>query len=431
MIRDLLLALGLVLSPASQLRVPGLPFGPGEVCIVLWLLWGGLIELGRLGPPMTIALTRVLYFWIAFGSSLVLGTLTAAVIGDLHDPWLFMHDVLAYSLLAPVSMMMVVEPGSALRFRRITWFFVTIGAMFFGVQAIHAWEFFQFGDLDPWYWDRMRGWSSNPNQLALQCAVFVPAALHLAETSKSIRARLCAIVCLIVGAVVGRMTKSDTFTLLLIAGALLYCGLKVLAVLRNSGVKLASAWVLALSLTSVGITTGVVAYVDPHEFDVLLRGLSKDNGAGTQHEASLRVEVWGQAVARGVESGLLGLGPGPHMEIPPSIITGRLSGGKKPKFVDHPDVNGLPNFEAHNTVLDLFTQGGLLAVVSFLTLVISTVIAAVRARSDALIVMMFGLVVFCIFHLIIRSPLFWFAIGLCLVVAFGSSSRPPVPARSR
>ena len=94
-------------------------------------------------------------------------------------------------------------------------------------------------------------------------------------------------------------------------------------------------------------------------------------------------------------------------------------------------MNGLPNFEAHNTVLDLFMQGGLLAVVSLVWLIWTTVSATLRTRSDALTVMMFGLVLFGIFHLIIRSPLFWFSIGLCLVVASKSGGRPTAFARSK
>ena len=431
MIRDLLLALGLVLSPASQLRVPGLPVGPGEVCIVLWLLWSLMIEFVRLGPPMTPAFTRVLTYWIAFGSSLVIGTLTAAVIGDEHDPGLFMHDVLAYALLAPVSIMLVVEPGSRERVNRIAWFFVSIGAVVLGLQAIHGWGLMQFGDLEPWYWDRMRGWSSNPNQLGLQCAVFVPTALHVAETAKTFPRRLGAVLCLIIGAVVGRMTKSDTFTLFLIAGALLYGGLKLMTTLRTTGVRSAATWVLAFTLLSIATMTAGLASIESRELDKLLRGLSKDNGTGTQHEASLRLDVWQQAIERGFDSGMLGLGPGPHLHIPPSIITGRQTGGKRPKYIDHPDVNGLPNFEAHNTVLDLFMQGGLLAVVSLIWLIWTTVSATLRTRSDALTVMMFGLVIFGIFHLIIRSPLFWFSIGLCLVVASKSGGRPTAFARSK
>jgi O-Antigen ligase len=427
MIRDLLLALGLVLSPASQLRLPGVPLGPGEVCFVLWVLSGLLSEATRVGPPFTPVFTRLFLYWVAFGSSLVIGTLMAMVIGDLHDPGLFMHDALAYPLLAAISLLLVVEPGSGLRLRRIAWFVVTIGAVVLALQAVHGLGLLQFGELDPWYWDRLRGWSANPNQLGLLCAVFVPTALHLAETAAGPWSRLVAIMCLVIGAIVGRMTKSDTFSLFMIAGALLYCGLKLRSALRMDAPRLAVkstlAWVIVFALPFLITTGAAVGYLEARQLDTLVRSLSKDNGEGTQREASLRFDVWRQAIGRGVESHFLGLGPGPHIDIPSSIITGRQAGGKRPKYIDHPDVNGLPNFEAHNTILDLFTQGGLLAVVSLVWLIGSTTTSVMRARSDALTVMLFGLVIFGIFHLIIRSPLFWFAIGLCLIVASKSDSR--------
>jgi len=67
--------------------------------------------------------------------------------------------------------------------------------------------------------------------------------------------------------------------------------------------------------------------------------------------------LWRQAIDRGLESGMLGLGPGPHLQIPPSIVAGRVSTGAEPVNIGHPIQNGTANFEAHNTILDLFTQG--------------------------------------------------------------------------
>ena len=43
MFADVLLALGLLLTTASQLRIPGSPIGPGELLLLFWLL----ISIGR------------------------------------------------------------------------------------------------------------------------------------------------------------------------------------------------------------------------------------------------------------------------------------------------------------------------------------------------------------------------------------------------
>jgi O-antigen ligase len=113
---------------------------------------------------------------------------------------------------------------------------------------------------------------------------------------------------------------------------------------------------------------------------------------------------------------MLGLGPGPHLEVPAIIVAARKE-AVEPKYVEHPELNGTPNFEAHNTFLDVFMQGGLLAILSLIGLIATAFLFAYRARLDALAAMMCGLVVMCTFHLIIRHPLFWFAITLCLVAA--------------
>jgi O-antigen ligase len=80
-------------------------------------------------------------------------------------------------------------------------------------------------------------------------------------------------------------------------------------------------------------------------------------------------------------------------------------------------VNGTPNFEAHNTLLDILTQGGLMAVLSLVWLVAGAFLLTYRTRLDGLTVLLCGLTIFSIFHLIVRHPSFWFAIAICLVAA--------------
>ena len=55
---DALLALGLVLSTTSQLRLAG-GIGPGEICLALWVLVMVAREAVRLGPLLTPALSRL------------------------------------------------------------------------------------------------------------------------------------------------------------------------------------------------------------------------------------------------------------------------------------------------------------------------------------------------------------------------------------
>ena len=81
-------------------------------------------------------------------------------------------------------------------------------------------------------------------------------------------------------------------------------------------------------------------------------------------------------------------------------------------------------------MLDLFTQGGLLAVIAFAWLCISTLLMTVRANLFSLALLLCGLGVFSFFHFTIRHPLLWFAIALCLVTATSTHRRAQLEAGS-
>src|SRR5216684_1300510 len=134
MMLDVLFALGLLLTPASQLRLAGFPVGPGEICLLIWMVLILGREAARLGPPLTPALRRLLVFWSLFAIAQSLGTLTAKVIGDEHDPEWFLHDVMAYPLLAAVSCLSVIEPHAGPRLRRTSWLLCALGTPIVAAQ---------------------------------------------------------------------------------------------------------------------------------------------------------------------------------------------------------------------------------------------------------------------------------------------------------
>jgi hypothetical protein len=117
-------------------------------------------------------------------------------------------------------------------------------------------------------------------------------------------------------------------------------------------------------------------------------------------------------VGKGIDSKLIGFGPGPH-------LTSKSFKVPPPK-----------KFEAHNTLLDLFTQGGLAAVAAFVWLSGSALIGPARAQRPALAALIVGLLVFSMFHYTVRHPIFWFGIVLCLLEAgaIRASRRAAIPA---
>jgi O-antigen ligase/polysaccharide polymerase Wzy-like membrane protein len=428
---DVLLTLGLLLSTASQLRPDGAPVGPGEICLAVWVLLMLFREVGRLGPALTPPLSRLLIFWLAFAVAQCVGTMAGFATGDRHDSGLFMHDVMAYPVLAAVSCLSVA--GS--RLHRVAWLLATLGAAWLALQVAFGWGFVNLGDFDTWEWERFRGLSDNANQLALFCAVLGLLSLYLAEAARGLGERVAAVTCMVVAIVAGRLTKSDAFLLVLVAAGPIFVALKLQRWLmsrnRQMPLRSASAWILVLALPLV------MAYVVPlgasaaTEFEDAIKGMTKGGGGrDTEETTRLRMEVWSRAMRRAIESGMLGLGPGPHLEIPPSIVAGRRDSTNDPKHVEHPEFGFVPNFEAHNTFLDLFIQGGLIAVLSLGWLVATALVVTRRAELDALTTLLCGLAIFSIFHLIVRHPIFWFAISLCLVAAADPRRAPTIRVRS-
>jgi hypothetical protein len=391
---------------------------------MIWLLIMLGREVIRLGPPLTPALSRLLIFWGLFAVALSIGTITAFALQDSHDPVWFLHDAVAYLLLSAVSCLSVVEPGAGSRLRQIAWLLVALGSGSLALQLADAWGLAGGPQSDPWYWDRFRGWSENPEQLALLCLGLGLLVLHLAETAARPGQRIGAVACAILPIYVGRLTKTDAFTLVLLTAGPIFVALKLrtwlLLPTRSMTFRSAAAWLAVLALPLVLASAAPLAPSITAQTAVLAKSMSKDNGKTTEQELKLRFDLWSEAWRRGMESGILGLGPGPHLWIPASIVTARTKEKHLPEHILHPTVNGTPNYEAHNTALDLFTQGGLLAILGFLWLVATTLFNTYKAKLAGLTTLLCGLLLFGMSVLIIRYPIFWFAIALCLVEGVGS-----------
>ncbi len=411
---DVLLSLGLLLTTASQLRLGTLPAGPGEACLVLWLV----LAPARPGPSLTPALSRMLAFWTLFLLAQSLGFLTGLFIGEQYDLRWLLHDAMAYPLLMAVSCLSVAGPDAAGRLRRVAWLLTTLGAASLAFQLAVGWSLLDAPAIQPWFWERFRGWSANPNQLALLCVVLAPLALHLADTAASVGARLAAICCMVLPLYVGRMTGSDTFTLAMVAAAPVFAAVKLRGWLLRPGGRLAirsalaGVVVLGLPLMLASLTPAAVTAAGDAEG--VTRGLAKNGGRDLRQESGLRLSLWTDAVQLGVATSFLGLGPGPHLQIPASILAARSKTKEQPENLEHPQLSTAPNFEAHNSFLDLLTQGGVVAVLGLLWILGAAARRAYGAGMAGLAALVCGLGVFCMTGLIVRHPIFWFAVALCL-----------------
>lgn len=417
MIRDALLACGVAIAYATQLDVPRLPFGYGELFLTLWILLSlvRILAGGRL--EATPALAKLAAFWLVLTFALGLGTIVGFMTTVLYlDPLL--HDTVAYALLISVTCLAAAEPDADARLRRSAWWMIGIANICFIIQIGIGWGWIHQPGVDPWYWDRFRGWSENPNQLALYCALFGPLALHLTTTTRNPWGRLLGLSCMAITFYVGRLTKSDTYLYTSILIGLIFVGLRIrtwLAAERaDNGLLRQVALLLMVGVLPLAISLTPYALPEFGSAEDFAKSLTKDKGGErTEETAELRLFLWNEALQKGASAGSLGLGPGPHLERPPIVDK---------QFLPRP-------FEAHSTVLDLYLQGGLVAVVALAGIVGAAAVSALRARADALLALIASIVVFGTPHLIIRHPIVWFVLTMSLVAGTGQTA--PATVRYR
>jgi hypothetical protein len=414
MIGNALLAFGIVLTTASQLRLPAVPLGVGEFCLVLWLAHASLrlVASGRICNPS--AVLQIGAFWACFAFALSVGTCLALLSHEL-DPATMLHDASAYLLVAAIACLIAATIPADGSLRQTEWFLIAFWNAALVLQLAMGWGVISLPSVNPWYWDRFRGWAENPNQLALYCAVFTPLSLSLALSAKGF-GRIAASFSCLLSFTVGRLTKSDTFLVAMVAAIALFLVLRLRTWLispeHRFGLRFAVAVFVTLGAVPLSLSLTPYAVATADDVESLAISLAKDHGGeATKRTATLRLQLWGDALYRGLESGSLGLGPGPHLD---------KRYGANRQAVPQP-------FEAHSTLLDVFTQGGLLAVIAVCGLFAGAIVLVLRAGLDALAALIAALAIFSITHFILRHPIVWFALAISLIL--GSARAPPSHAR--
>jgi len=253
--------------------------------------------------------------------------------------------------------------------------------------------------VEPWFYDRLAGWSQDANQLGLVSALLAVIAIHVAAAASALVKMMAAAACAVVAVSVGVLTRSDSFTVGLLAAGVVFLTIKSslwLATFKQ-GVTL-RATLVSLALLGLPIVTVGALPLAPAAVD----RLEAKSGAlyNEDDQGNLRFQLWAEAYDKGMGAAMLGLGPGPH-------LTKTKSWKRAP-----------PNkFEAHNTPLDLFVQGGLLALLDIAMLYASLLLATMKAKLPTLAALSCAFIVFSMFHFIIRHPIFWFGVVLCFLEA--------------
>jgi len=399
MILDSLLALGLLLSTATQLRFGDTPFGPGEMCLAIWLGLLLCLQAGRLAPASNAAFTVVVAFWLILFVAESVGAIVGFATELFFDTTEIMHDVIAYLFLFCLACAMALELNGAHRLRRMTWLIALFSAASLSLQLAHAYGLIRLPvAADPWFYDRLRGWSNDPNQLGFATASLTLVSIHLADTATRRAKATAAAACAVLAFCVGVLTKSDSFAVGILGASAVFLAIKSslwLATFKRGltfRAALVSLALLGLPVLAVGALPLAPAVVERVEAKSAAL-YAEDN------QGDLRFHLWEEAYDKGMQAAMLGLGPGPHLT-------------KKAWKQSPPH-----KFEAHNTPLDLFVQGGLMALLAIAMLYASLLVATTKAKLPALAALSCAFVVFSMFHFIIRHPIFWFGVVLCLLEA--------------
>lgn len=411
-----LLAFGMVLSLTPQLRWGTADVGPGELLVTLWLLPGLIALIVGVRGEASRAFCELIVFWAIFAAAQCLGAIQT-IWSEFLDDWsLVFHDVIAYLLLIVLMTVLFALPGAPRRLHRIQWILALFGAFLFMLQAANAWGLFTLNNIDPWYWDRLRGWSDNPNQFALLALLVGFLSLELVEKSIGIGPKLLAAFCGLISLGIGWLGQSNAYSGVVFAAFGLFGLLKLVRLTIWSerrgfpAIAVGVAALAALMFVSF-VSAPTIASIIDERGDPL--SLVARKGEDQDSEAKLRLFLWKEAIERGVNSWMLGYGPGPHLDIPLSLTASHRTSGE-PINLSHPKLGAAPNYESHNTLFELFVQGGILAVGAFVWIVALAVWRSWKAGKDGLIALLFAAAAFGSFHVVFRHPIVWFTIGLGL-----------------
>ncbi len=375
------LVTALTLTTATQLRMPGMPLGPGEFMLFSWvglsifLNWTGHISF------YLSSLSKILLlFWGISFICMVIGLLSTLVfeVPTFENT----RNGIAFAFAACVSLLLAFQFPSH-HWLKIGLAFFLVSSFFLLIQILLYLTGIQLG-FDPSYAViRMRGWSLNPNQLALWVVPLPFLGLHILTT---LNPRgfwyFIFILSFLPVFIAGLLSLSDALVLSWVGSfAFLACIWVATQFFQPSHTLLKAAIikfiipVFILTISSFVLTTVYKAAIDS------ATDVYSDGGQGSD-----RLMVWGNGVKAIKQFPVFGAGPASH-----SGNTGPFQGR-----------------EAHNTYIDWGMSTGLLGLISFLGLLFFCFRCTNNKNSRILTATLISLCLFGMFHFVLRQPVFWF-----------------------
>jgi hypothetical protein len=386
-------ALGVTLSGATQLRVPGLPVGPSELMLMAWIMFVAFLLLQGVRFTAGRAFFGLAGYWLVSLFLLALGALVAI---HTHKVSSFAgRDAVALVYISVLVLLLALGlrdqgPGDYhLRMARMVFAFTAgFAALLIGTAAVTE----TLGPVRFWFGGiRFNGWAKNPNQMAL-AMVAMPFLgwWVLRQTPSRFGKTACALgiaVCMFVGIA----TQSDA---LRVAWAASFGAIGILLFYRVT-LRGRSRWLhishflIPALVAVVGVFYG--GAVMEHLFQVA-EGVYVDRGQG-----DIRLSAWQHGIEVIGLSPLVGFGPGAYS-------------GLYDTFED---------FEAHNSLIDWGMSTGLTGVMLHLALWGWCLWRALRLNSVAFMGMAVAIMAFVMFGYLFRHPTYWIILVLILTLGEG------------
>jgi O-antigen ligase len=380
------LALAVVLTGATQLRLPGLPIGPGEVLLAGWILFVGLLLLRGTVTLSRLFRALVLYWLLAF-VLLGFGAMMGAVTGLQHRESAG-HDGLAFVLAAVVTCFTVLRwnyegvESFQLRLARHIFFLCSAATT---VLLIVAQSRLTLGTLILWYGGiRFRGWALNPNQMALFAVTMPFLGWYLMQHTHGPFRKASYLAGIGAAVAVGMATQSDALRVAWVGGLGAAGGLLWLhSIARGRGRYLFVSYLLVpFAVIYFGAVLG----------DDLAREVNErfQRMYGEYDQGEARLGQWQRGIDVIQQSPVVGIGPG------------RPRGGL------------LQDGEAHNSLIDWGMATGILGIVLHAGLLAWCAVRAMQAGSPPLVGIIIALIGFCMLHYTLRQPIYWLVLVLVL-----------------
>ena len=407
------LATALLLTTATQLRLAAAPVGIGEVLLAAWIVWQ-LIVVSTTPPTLrgNDISVYLLLFWLTF----FLVMLVALAISYQRGYWDengAVHDSMALVFSAAFSVLLGTYLVDQRKIESLVRKLIWIGAIFMALLLMLAARRGTFLGIDPWYAAiRFTGWAKNPNQIGLLLVSFPFLALWLRQQPRT-RGKKGIAVATFVLVVAGLLSQSDALYLGWACGGMIVIVFLWADMLARRGVSRRSAFLGTIGIPGLMLAAilwfAAIIYVEIKDTLIAMYELG---GQG-----SVRLQIWSHGISAFLESPLFGHGPGAFAGVRDSFV----------------------GFEAHNTFIDIATKAGLIGLVLYLSILIVLHIQLLRTNQYYLLAALASVTVFSVFHYVLRQPVYWTVVVICLRMAwqtkpigtaqFGETRRSPkIPA---